>query len=56
LQAILGIVTLLEQSPIPLALAHQMAAILLFTIAVVHAQRLHHHAAEPAIKPAEAFQ
>jgi cytochrome c oxidase assembly protein subunit 15 len=55
LQAILGIVTLLEQSPIPLALAHQMAAILLFTIAVVHAQRLHHHAAEPAIKPAEAF-
>jgi len=53
LQAMLGIVTLLEQSPIPLALAHQIAAILVFTIAVVHAQRLHHHAAQPAIGPAE---
>lgn len=54
LQAMLGIVTLLEQAPIPLALAHQMAAILVFTIAVVHAQRLHHRAGAPAIKPAEA--
>jgi cytochrome c oxidase assembly protein subunit 15 len=53
LQAMLGIVTLLEQSPIPLALAHQIAAILVFTIAVVHAQRLHHHTAQPAIGPAE---
>lgn len=53
LQAMLGIITLLEQSPIPLALAHQMAAILVFTIAVVHAQRLHHHAAQPALGPAE---
>ncbi len=44
LQAGLGIVTLLYQSPIPLALAHQMLAILVFTIAVVHAERLSHRA------------
>jgi heme a synthase len=42
LQAMLGVVTLLEQAPIELALAHQMAAILVFTIAVVHAERLWH--------------
>lgn len=42
LQAMLGIVTLLEQAPIELALAHQVAAILVFTIAVVHAERLWH--------------
>ncbi len=54
LQAMLGIVTLLEQSPIPLALAHQMAAILVFTVAVLHAQRLCHRAGAPATRPAEA--
>jgi cytochrome c oxidase assembly protein subunit 15 len=50
LQAALGIVTLLEQAPIPLALTHQMVAMLVFTIAVVHAERLWHRAplAEPA--------
>ena len=48
LQAVLGIVTLLEQAPIPLALAHQMVAILVFTIAVVHAERLCHRAGLPA--------
>jgi cytochrome c oxidase assembly protein subunit 15 len=53
LQGMLGIVTLLEQAPIPLALAHQMAAILVLTIAVVHAQRLHHRAVEPATKQTE---
>lgn len=42
LQAILGIVTLLNQAPLELALAHQMIAILVFTIAVVHAERLCH--------------
>jgi cytochrome c oxidase assembly protein subunit 15 len=45
LQAVLGIVTLLYQAPIPLALAHQVFAILVFSIAVVHAERLSHHAA-----------
>jgi cytochrome c oxidase assembly protein subunit 15 len=54
LQAVLGIITLLEQAPIPLALAHQVAAILVFTVAVVHAQRLWHRAATSAIRPAEA--
>jgi len=45
LQAALGVVTLLYQAPIPLALAHQIFAILVFTIAVVHAERLSHRAA-----------
>ena len=40
LQALLGIVTLLYQAPIPLALAHQILAILTLTIAVVHAEAL----------------
>ena len=40
LQAVLGILTLLHQVPIALALAHQAMAILVLTIAVVHAQRL----------------
>ena len=42
LQAGLGIVTLLHQAPIPLALAHQVLAIIVFTIAVVHAEGLSH--------------
>jgi cytochrome c oxidase assembly protein subunit 15 len=42
LQAVLGIVTLLNRAPIPLALAHQVLAILVFTVAVVHAERLWH--------------
>ena len=49
LQAALGIVTLLQQAPIALALAHQVVAILVFTIAVVHAERLwHRQVAQPA--------
>ena len=44
LQAVLGIVTLLNHAPIPLALAHQMLAILVLTIAVAHAERLSHRA------------
>jgi heme a synthase len=54
LQVVLGIVTLLDQSPIPLALAHQMVAILVFTVAVVHAERLCHRAGLLAPKLAEA--
>jgi cytochrome c oxidase assembly protein subunit 15 len=45
LQAALGVATLLYQAPIPLALAHQMLAIVVFTIAVVHAERLSQRAA-----------
>ena len=40
LQAGLGVVTLLYQAPLLLALAHQVLAILVLTIAVVHAERL----------------
>jgi cytochrome c oxidase assembly protein subunit 15 len=42
LQAGLGIVTLLHQAPISLALPHQMLAIIVFTIAVVQAEGLSH--------------
>ena len=44
LQAALGIVTLLYETPLALALAHQVAAIVLFTYAVVYAERLVHSA------------
>jgi len=44
LQAALGIVTLLYEAPLALALAHQVAAMLVFTYAIVHAQQLSHRA------------
>jgi cytochrome c oxidase assembly protein subunit 15 len=44
LQAALGIVTLLYEAPLALALAHQVAAIVVFTYAVVYAERLVHSA------------
>jgi cytochrome c oxidase assembly protein subunit 15 len=47
-QAILGIVTLLHQAALPLALAHQMLAIIVFTVAVLHAERLSHRVPAPA--------
>ena len=40
LQAGIGIVTLLHQTPVALALTHQAMALLALTIAVVHAERL----------------
>ena len=40
LQALLGIVTLLHQAPIALALLHQVMAMIVLTIAVIHAERL----------------
>ena len=54
-QAMLGIVTLLHQAPIPLALPHQIMAIIALTVAVIHAERLLPHAAAnvPQAKPAE---
>ncbi len=39
IQAAFGIITLLHQAPIALALAHQAMAIVVLTIAVVHAER-----------------
>ena len=40
LQAALGIWTLLEQAPIMLALAHQAGALIVLTLATLHAARL----------------
>jgi len=42
LQAVLGIVTLLYEAALPLALAHQALAMVVFTLSVVHAERLLH--------------
>jgi cytochrome c oxidase assembly protein subunit 15 len=42
LQAALGVVTLLYQAPLALALAHQILAIVVLTVAVVHTERLSH--------------
>ena len=55
LQAALGITTLLNQAPLPLALAHQILAIIVFTVAVVHAERVSHRAISrtPQMAPAE---
>jgi cytochrome c oxidase assembly protein subunit 15 len=44
LQAGLGIVTLVHQAPLPLALGHQVLAILVFRVALIHAERLSHRA------------
>ena len=40
IQAGIGIVALLHQAPLPLALLHQIAGIVVLTIAVVHAEQL----------------
>jgi cytochrome c oxidase assembly protein subunit 15 len=50
-QAALGILTLLYQVPLVLALAHQVMAIVVLTIAVVHAQRLAHRSAVEGAAP-----
>jgi cytochrome c oxidase assembly protein subunit 15 len=42
LQAALGIATLMNRAPLDLSLAHQWMAIIVFTIALVHAERLWH--------------
>jgi cytochrome c oxidase assembly protein subunit 15 len=51
LQAVLGILTLLNQVPILLALAHQAVAIAVLTLAVVQAERL--AARQPVSEPQE---
>jgi cytochrome c oxidase assembly protein subunit 15 len=53
LQAGLGIVTLLYQAPLPLALAHQMLAIVVFSIAIVHAEKLSRRDGARAVQWAE---
>jgi cytochrome c oxidase assembly protein subunit 15 len=54
LQALLGILTLLNQVPIGLALAHQAVAIVVLTLAVMQAERLASRQsaeAQPAVIP-----
>ena len=55
-QAALGVVTLLYQAPLPLALTHQILAIIVFTIAVVHAERLSHRAISHELETVTAEQ
>ena len=50
IQAGIGIVTLLHQAPLPLALLHQATAILVLSVAVIHAERL-----APRALPAQAM-
>lgn len=51
LQAVLGIVTLLYQVPLSLALAHQGMAMVVLTVAVLHAERLAHRQTTWALNP-----
>jgi cytochrome c oxidase assembly protein subunit 15 len=48
LQAGIGIVTLLHQAPLPLALLHQVTGIVVLTVAVIHAERLSRRSAMAA--------
>ena len=50
LQAVLGILTLLNQAPMDLALAHQAVAIAVLTLAVLQAERLTVSRREPAMQ------
>ena len=53
-QAVLGILTLLNQVPIDLALSHQAVAIVVLTLAVIQAERLasrHRAEAQPRAVP-----
>lgn len=43
-QAALGILTLVHQVPLALALPHQITAMIVFSIAIIHAERLSHRA------------
>jgi heme a synthase len=54
LQAALGVATLLSRAPLELALTHQVLAILVFTVAVMHAERLWHRQEHFAAKAIEA--
>jgi len=57
LQAVLGILTLLNQVPIDLALSHQAVAIVVLTLAVVQAERLAaRHSAEAQLRVVPAGQ
>ncbi len=56
LQVALGITTLLMRVPLDFSLAHQVVGVVVFTVAIVHAERLWHHesyAVLPQPVPAE---
>ena len=55
-QAVLGIVTLLYQVALPLALLHQMFAIVVFTAAIMHAEHMSHREAVAAPRAVTAEQ
>jgi heme a synthase len=46
-QAVLGVVTLLQASPLPLALAHQGGALVVLVAATIHLARMARQAAKP---------
>jgi cytochrome c oxidase assembly protein subunit 15 len=48
MQAALGVLTLLHASLLPLALAHQVMAVMVLAIAVLHAERMSERTARPA--------
>jgi len=50
LQATLGILTLLNQVPIDLALTHQAVAIIVLTLAVLQAERLTRMPRQPLVQ------
>lgn len=56
LQAALGITTLLFEDPLPLALVHQLVAVLVFTVSIVHAARLSHRERAPVPRGVAAEQ
>jgi cytochrome c oxidase assembly protein subunit 15 len=56
LQALLGIVTLLHQAPLALALMHQAMAMVVLTVAVIHAERLNAPRTSTAITPERALR
>jgi heme a synthase len=51
-QAALGILTLLHQVPLALALPHQITAMIVFSVAIVYAERLLHRAPVWALQAA----
>ena len=51
LQAALGIVTLLMQTPLLLASAHQVLAIIVLTVALVHGESLSRRSVAAKIEP-----
>jgi len=56
IQVVLGIATLLLQVPLDFSLAHQLVGVLVFTVAILHAEKLWHResfAALPRPVPAE---